>query len=260
MRITIKLKNKESNSIILPKSYSHLLQSFIFNLVDNQQANSFLHDKGYQFNNRNYKPFCFSHLLGNFKIVGKNLAFSGESTLIVSSFDQEFINSITTTCIIKDDLFIGQNKIEVTSFSCNEEKLDKSEYIVKTLSPFFLYSTFNNMGSSLRHFYSPNDKKNFNIQVNNNLRRKAQAFFGKDWDDKSIEILPIFVAKKTELYKQGVYECYNGTFRIKGDIDLINLVYDVGLGMGNGKGFGLLEFINKEDLNVKSTSRIGTSQ
>jgi CRISPR-associated endoribonuclease Cas6 len=65
MRLRIVLNS--SNSIKLPKAYNHLLQGFIYKLIDNDLS-KFLHTQGYRYGKRSFKLFCFSRLFGKFKI------------------------------------------------------------------------------------------------------------------------------------------------------------------------------------------------
>lgn len=69
MRIELNLEFDELN---LPIHYNHILQAVILKWINDENYARFIHDKGYEFNNRRYKLYTFSRLEGKFNIDKKN--------------------------------------------------------------------------------------------------------------------------------------------------------------------------------------------
>jgi len=53
----------ESDKVVLPIQYNHMVQTMIYRLLDEELAD-FLHEEGFQNKNRTFKMFTFSRING----------------------------------------------------------------------------------------------------------------------------------------------------------------------------------------------------
>ena len=98
-------------------------------------------------------------------------------------------------------------------------------------------------------------EEEFSQLIRANILKKYQAFHGKPYLEKSnpscFKISPQRIdwnAEKTIKYtpSPGPYtliKAWLGTYRLQGDIELISLAYDTGLGSKNSQGFGMFEIL-----------------
>lgn len=70
MRANVEMTFKDKLEI--PLQYNYLVQAMILNWLGDEKYQKFIHDKGYEYNNRIYKMYTFSKLYGKFSINSKN--------------------------------------------------------------------------------------------------------------------------------------------------------------------------------------------
>jgi CRISPR-associated endoribonuclease Cas6 len=246
MRVKLELFSK--NPVRLNIAYNHQIQSFIYNNLSNK-IGSFIHDKGYEFEKRQYKLFTFSKLRNNGKswVKDKKVFFEKSFHFCVSSIDEEFIKDFSSN-IIKNELNIGGNEVYLENINVSdngtiEKHISNGKVSVKTLSPIFMYSTLENGN---RVFHSP-DEKEYPELIKNNLLKKFYAFYENYPADKTFDLElkeGYHIKKQNDYYKKNRYECYYASFVLSGSIELIKFAYDVGLGSRNSQGFGCIEVIS----------------
>ena len=61
----------DSDRIVLPIQYNHIIQAMIYSILDDELAH-FLHEKGFQTEKRTFKMFTFSRLKGRY-ILNKTM-------------------------------------------------------------------------------------------------------------------------------------------------------------------------------------------
>lgn len=240
----IKIKFTSDKDIILPISYNHVIQGFIYNNIDKDLAN-FLHNEGYINKNRNFKLFTFSRILNIGRIDGKVFNFGKEIEIIISSILDKFCKSIANTMLQSDDLYLGQNYIKANQIEIINEKIERDEVIVKTLSPIVTYSTFTRENGKKYTCYFEPKEIDFKRIVSENLIRKYNALYSKNLNfDNGVKIIPIGNYKMNiSYYKDFLIKGYSGRFKIIGDKELLQLAIEVGLGSKNSQGFGCIEII-----------------
>ncbi|HSH36183.1 hypothetical protein, partial [Schnuerera sp.] len=67
MKEIITFNSIESDKIVLPIQYNHMVQGMIYKLLDDELAN-FLHGEGFQNKKRRFKMFTFSRIKGNYTL------------------------------------------------------------------------------------------------------------------------------------------------------------------------------------------------
>ncbi|WP_270474966.1 CRISPR-associated endoribonuclease Cas6 [Clostridium cochlearium] len=233
-----------SDKLEVPIQYNYLVQAMILNWLGDEKYQKFIHDKGYEYNNRSYKMYTFSKLYGKFSVDSKNgtITFFDKVNLIVSSLDTRFIQYLASNVIMEDNLILGKNSVKVNKIETSYNELGNSEKIY-TKSPITVYSTLQNADKKKTYYYSPYEEE-FSELIRNNLINKYKALYNKFPQNDSFDIRLLSTRKPKESvlnYKGTIIKGWNGEFLIKGSKELLQIAYDAGLGSKNSQGFGCIE-------------------
>ena len=237
IKIIVKLINK----LELPISYHHILQSILYTpLRVNLKFNN-LHDEGLKTGKREYKLFTFGPIKGHYIIKNKTIIFDEVIQFEVRSCYEEVI-----TCIAED---IEANGIRFGDSTYRDIIVERRDFhivsddiIIQMVSPVTVHKTETN--SNFTRYFNPNEYEFFQY-VENNFIRKYRAYFGRE-SSKEVSFSKICVSENDKYitrYKNIIIEGYFGTYRLKGDVDALDFLYQVGLGAKNSQGFGMFEIV-----------------
>ncbi|HOO74583.1 MAG TPA: CRISPR-associated endoribonuclease Cas6 [Tepiditoga sp.] len=236
MRVKIKLKSK---NVILPTNYKYFVQSSIYSNISDIPD---FHNKGFEFENKTFKPFCFSDFWSeNFKVENKKLFFGDEIEFVLTS-PVDLIIKIFLGNILKNGLRLGNNFLEVSEMS--EIKINTAQKIlIKMLSPVTVYEYVKANGKNKTIYYKPTDKE-FSEIIKHNLKSKMELL---DMKDEYFNIIPKEVKLNDEkiiMYKDNyVVKAWRGIYEVEGSNNALNLVFDWGIGYKNSAGFGMVDII-----------------
>lgn len=235
----------ERDEIVLPIHYNHLIQSMIYNQLDDEVA-EFLHEEGFRKEKRNYKLFTFSRLLGNYHLDRKDglLKFNGPVKLTISSPYNEFSSSIGNSILFSRYIRIGNNKLEAKELSVEMEIVESEEIMVEAISPITTYSTLiRSDGKKFTYYFNPKEKE-FSQIVSNNLKNKYEASYLKDAPEENVIIEPIGDSRLSIIkYKDFIIKGYMGRFKMSGPIPLLQMGVESGVGGKNSQGCGAIRLI-----------------
>lgn len=246
MRITIEFHCNQE--LILPIHYNYILQGFLYKNLTDKDYRNFLHETGYQLDDKNFKMFTLSRLTGKFRIlkdIGK-IAFSSPFTLVVAAGVEQFITDLAETLIKSDQCILGDTPVEIKSISVHKNFTPADKVQIKMLSPVVAYRTVLEGDKKHTEYYSPWQKE-FGPLVTNNLLRKYQILYGNLPENTDFRVIPNGSQEqkfKTIInYKGTVIIGYSGIYWLKGNPDLIEVAYNTGLGSKNSQGFGCWEVV-----------------
>ncbi|AMM41229.1 CRISPR-associated protein Cas6 [Candidatus Desulfofervidus auxilii] len=242
MRIEINLSAE--TPLILPKSHNHLLQGFIYSLLD-PLLRKRLHKEGYPYEKRRFKLFTFSRLLGKVKMFKEYFQFNPPLKLIISSPKDEILQSLAEGLLKSPEVILSKNTVYIDSINVAARSSFNHKVTIKMLSPITIRSTlYGADGSKKSYYYSPFEKE-FCRLIKENLRKKYKIVFNKNLGhDFEFSIKPQKVPPSCEkiiIYKGTVIKAWMGIYEIKGNPEVIALSYDTGLGAKNSQGFGCWE-------------------
>jgi CRISPR-associated endoribonuclease Cas6 len=252
MRIRINLSSKDN--IILPKSYNHQVQSFIYKHLDADFNN--LHNEGYTYHKREFKLFTFSKVRTQDKsfkpyIKDNHINLGKRICVYVSSIDDSFIENLSKNLLTNREIILNNNRLKLHSiFPEDPDRTDKiikrGEIKVKTISPVVIYSTDS---QKKRIYHSPFDD-DYSIRVKNNLINKYKAYNGVDEVnglDFEIKVSKGHPIKSiAEMFKNTYIQGYYGSFMLSGSEELLRLAYYCGIGSKNSQGFGFLNVLRQK--------------
>lgn len=185
------------------------------------------------------KPFTFSIYFPSFKeISGSRINCGNQVNLFFSSDNEILVIAFYNGIRQKKEIIIGENqpiKFKVTNTRLLSVKKIKADKIVfKTLSPILV----NEKGDNLR-FISPTHP-DFDRVFKTIILNQAEVFNVRcNESDLAIEIHSM---KKLPLthYNQTMTS-WLGEFTMQAPKEVLQLVYDTGIGVRRSQGFGMLE-------------------
>lgn len=246
MRISVEISADQN--VVLPIQYNHIIQAFIYSHLTDKNYRIFLHNEGYPINNKSFKLFTFSRLLGRFKLVPsqETIVFTPPLKLVISAAVEQFITDLAETLIKSDQCSLGTNLVRINSISVHRNLAIEECLKIKMLSPMVAYKTIQTGNSKQTNYYSP-WTKNFKDIARQNLIDKYQTIFGCLPTSTDFTIIPNGNQerkfKHIITYKNTVIEAYAGIYWLKGNPELIQVAYDTGLGSKNAQGFGCWEVV-----------------
>lgn len=113
--------------------------------------------------------------------------------------------------------------------------LNQETVIFKTLAPVLV----NNKGSA--NWYLLPDQEGFNEGLEFSVKETARTFLGDN--DFHIDFKPIHIQRKVIRHYNMDRQGFAGVFELHGHPDVLNLIYQIGLGVRRSQGFGMLEVV-----------------
>jgi CRISPR-associated endoribonuclease Cas6 len=246
LRLYITLAPQEP--VILPIHYNYILQSGIYFNLD-PELSSFMHDEGYEYGSRTFKPITFSRLNGTYHLdkTSGHISFDGPIRLVVSSPVEEICHSLGTQLLLEGFIELAGQRVPVDSVEARRPIVLSNAITVATLSPVAVYSTLTKAdGTRYTCYFQPGESE-FEELASKNLVKKYQAVFGVDPPEGRISIKPLRQPRLHIMYyKDTVIKAYSCRLRLEGPKELILLALNAGLGSKNSQGFGCLEVIGHQ--------------
>lgn len=188
------------------------------------------------------KDFTFSVFFDNpninkDKILLKDKRF--ELNVSIESYEKAIIlyNSFNNQKYKK--FSINKNSFTLQSITMALEKqIDTNEINIKFLSPLCVRSRIDKKD----YYYSyQNEKFEEVVKINIKEQLKISNLKGEIVD--TFRIIPINSKKIVLRFYEKQIECSTGTFKIKGDKELLNYLYKSGIGSKHSCGFGMFQVI-----------------
>lgn len=241
----LKLSFISEKNVILPMSYNHLLQALIYNLLDRNFA-AWLHEKGFHYENRSFKLFCFSRILekANMDRSNKAFIFPSQISFVLSSPVEQILEQFARNSVSRERFRLGNNELGLHAVeilpqpSITEEKIR-----IETMSPIEVHSTLEKKdGGKKTYYYAPSERE-FSELINANLQKKWHALYREDCREE-LAIYPVrkeFLKKSILKYKDFVVQGWSGHFWLEGKPLFLRFALDAGIGSKNSQGFGSCE-------------------
>ena len=215
-----------------------MLQGLIYSIFDKEEYGTFLHDQGYQWNNKTFKMFTFSNLLGRYKIEGKTTIFDKEVRLYVASQSEEFIQIIYQFFMSNERVVLNHQFLQIQNMELIDTPYFKGEkdIVIKTMSPVVAYKT----EDKYVNYFKPSDEDFENLCFSN-LEEKNQAI------DTPIRQLTFsiqkvtFEKKRVIRFKNTFYISYLTEIVVHTNYETLDLLYNTGLSSKGSAGFGMIE-------------------
>ena len=239
MQITVKLiKDK----ITLPIASCETIQGLIYKaLSEDPLYSESVHEKGKRFDGRKFKLFTFADLKGKYETGDGVIMYSSEVVLTVRSSDSYIIQLLFLYFNKNEYVRLGNNSVAVGEVRLEDTHIFENRVTVRTLSPITVYRTEAN-GHTV--YFSPDDG-HFCDAIVSNARRKWASRFGSD-EGFSLRVTTCEGAryiKRATRFKTTFITAWHGRFVLEGTPQVIDFLYQTGLGSKNSQGFGMFEIV-----------------
>lgn len=233
----------DSTAQAIPLQYNRLIQSAIYAALPPAVATRY-HAQGHTAGGRKYKLWSFSRLTGKFIMdkVGGTIAFPEGARLVISSPDMEFFLSLVNNLLTKSTIRVGEVVMKVSEVRLEEQKVEDSFLVVRTLSPIVVYSTLlKPEGGKYTCYYQPGEGE-FSKLITANLRRKYEALYEKQPAAGDVRAIPLDRPRlHVTSYKGTVVKGYTGRIKLQGPRELLQIGLDAGMGGKGSQGYGCVE-------------------
>lgn len=226
----------------LPIAYRHTQQGLLYHGVSSDLAFSTqLHEEGRIVQNRSFKLFTFSPLNGIYTIQDKRIIFRDELSMEVRSVDDYFIRQLAAYLSVGSTVTLGQNAVEVSYLQLTDERLLASEVHIQTMSPIVVYRT---QETGRTQFFSPAEAE-FCPALIRNAQRKWQSLHGED-APFALEVATVASTpfrKVPTSFKGTFITGWNCELMLRGMPEVLDMLYQTGLGAKNSQGFGMFRVL-----------------
>lgn len=237
MRLKVKL---DATDKFVPFEYHGFLQGAIYHAMTEKQGD-FFHDKGFG-ENRRYKMFVFSELIGKYTVSQGGLTFNDSVSFYISSVSSQMLNRLYEVFNQSDSLILGKTEFPIIEAVPVDDihYNDSHEYTLTTISPIVTYKTDEHHFSTYFHPKSAD----FEASLQENLKRKYVALFNEDNQNEYFEIKKIIKYKNVMVkYKKNIFSSYTCTMKVKVSDQYLKLLMHTGLGAKNAAGFGMMKIL-----------------
>lgn len=229
----------------MPLSYHYQVQSGIYRLLwQNPAYADFLHNTGYGKHEKPFRLFTFGSLQGDYRIAKKQMLVQGKISLEIRSIQPDFILILKESLVEVGVFQLFDQCLPIRMVEASDKRITDTQIFVQTASPVVAKQT---LDSGKTIYFAPTDAEFLPI-VQKNLCSRYEAFSGKRLENPP-EIIPHGRYKKiVTQYKNFWITAYHGQFVLEGDADVLDFLYQTGLGQKNAQGFGMLDVTEKLDI------------
>ena len=247
----IKITCDIGEGIRLPINYNYFLASAIYGFLreSDPEYADFLHQDGYELENRRFKLFTFSQLMAKRREIREDqIHFRSPLTWYVSSSQEPFLENFAAALMGAGILQIERHRLRVRDVEVLRQPRFGSQMTFRCLSPITMSTKRERDGQLGTHYCLPDDPQ-FSELVRQNLIRKYEAVrryppteksFAMTFDQAYIDkkegrVTRLIDFKGTKI--RGVFS----PFHVIGAPELIHIGYECGFGDKNSMGFGMVE-------------------
>ena len=252
----IKITCDIGKGVDLPINYNYFLTGIIYQFLKESDPEyaDFLHQDGYELENRRFKLFTFSQLMAKRReIRGNQIRFSSSVTWYVSSSQEPFLQNFAAALMQTGILQIERQKLRVENVEVLRQPHFERQMTFRCLSPITMSTKRERADKLVTHYCLPDDPQ-FSELVQQNLIRKFEAVYRHPPAEKSFLMTfdQVYVDKRegrvTRLvdYKGIKIRGVVSPFHVIGAPELIRVGYECGFGDKNSAGFGMAEVLRKE--------------
>lgn len=234
MRITL---DYEISPDVIPKNYGRGFISLIKKLIENTDPllfNDF-------YNRHKLKPFTFGTYFPQLQGNENDMLKVGEIVKVnFSTSSVPLATNIYNGFIKTPEHFWRNNGSSITfkplkAFLNKQTTITKNEHWFKTLSPFLV----TNLGES-NEFLLPGEN-GFIEGLQFSLNECAKEFLGVD-EKIEFKFEPVNMRRHV-IYHYKKMPTNKGIFRIKAKPEILQMIFDIGIGVHRSQGFGLVEVV-----------------
>jgi len=225
---------------ILPLNYPYHLASMIYRCIQRGDSTLSL----YLHQPRKIKFFTFSRLMAEKrKIEEDKIKIEGTTFFKFSSPRKEIAAALVNGLLEKPEVEIENAAFTISLIEVLKEKKIEGEETFVTLSPISVTTVKGSNGYRKIIDLYPDEPK-FYENLGRNLIKKYKLLYGKEPENKEINIKVIKAKPKRIKIKNTYHRCTEMVFKARGSAELLSVGYQAGFGERNSMGFGMVKAAN----------------
>ncbi len=240
MQLVIHVQLEQALS--LPLNYNHIIQSVIYRAIGSlPEYSSFMHDQGYSAGGRRYKLFNFSRLSGDYFVENRLMTFKTYMSFEVRS-PEPILLRLLGQYLWENGITFGDETYKDIELELYDYTVEQDYLTINMISPVTVYTTDQPSGHT--YYYGPDQEDFYNL-IDENFRRKYQAYFGlSPTEHLQMSLVEGDKPKKTVTKYKGLYvTAWGGKYNLSCSRKYLDFLYQTGIGSKNGQGFGMFEIL-----------------
>ncbi len=249
----IKLSLCGEGKFLLKMEYKSSLQAVIYAMLDEKFA-SWLHNKGFEYEKRSFKLFCFTGFQETYKFIKESQQFlyPQEISFYLSSPVYEILEQTAKNFATSTEINIAGNRLVINSIEIiPDENIETGKIRINAVEPVEVHSTLSKAdGTRKTYYYSPKEKE-FSDLINANIRKKWFSLYGEE-SPHNIKIEPVnmkFCKERVQNFKNKTLKGWTGHFWLEGNPEILKFALDTGIGSSNSAGYGFIELVGERNFN-----------
>jgi len=235
LRITVLLSH-EKDAAEFPDEYRSGFISLFKSLVEEQNEYQELYAS------KKHRPFCFAARLGyECTLNNHSFIFKGPVNLNISSGDHVFFAKLLNTFIARwrkgEIVRLYQNKLKISNINILPPKrITKNMIVCNSLERIVLKDP----KARGTRYLSPFENSDYFNQILSEFSKDKYRYFTGKESVGNLFLEPINGKFDSVRHYGGLVFGYRGRFKLYGPPELLQFVYDYGLGHRTGQGFGFI--------------------
>lgn len=225
------------NSLKIPLAHFEIMQGVVYRLLSfDSKLSAEIHFKKDGASDA-IKLFCFSDLRGHYRFDNGMRIFEEPFEFELRSADDRIVDTVAARLAAERRLGINGHDCIALRYETGAMFFDGGELALNMNTPIVVSRT---MEDGHTYYYSPQEPEFF-AWVENNLRRKYLAVYGREYEGR-LELRRIWMNEKSKCvtkYKGMYITGYRGKYSLLASPDMQAVAYYCGLGEKNSQGFGL---------------------
>ena len=225
-------------NIVVPMAHQAMVQGMIYNALGEDPAyQRFLHETGYAVGDRSFRHFVFGRLRGPYERVPAGLRFEAGFALEVRSPQGRFIQLLLEALRPGSEHRLGRNRLTLADARLVDRRVTEGEIQIRMDSPVTVHTTGDDGSTFFPDPYDPEFSKLLAI----NAARKWVSLYQTD-PPGGLGFAPVRVTERDKVvtrFKEYCLTGWRGVYLLHGEPQILDLLYQTGLGSRNPQGFGL---------------------
>lgn len=227
----------------LCQDYSPAFVSFLKNALSNYDMQ--LYEKIYENKNKNEKNFCFAIRLHQPKFENSKVLLQDNLVkMIIHTADMiegiDFYNAILLQKGIDYPFPNGNSAVVEKVRIENHKTIASNEILIKMLSPLIVRKHEDG-----KDYYMSYEEEEFNKYFAKSVSILLKNTFDFEVAEDSVKIEPVKARKTVVNTFKNKITANVGIFRLKGDLQILNLLYTLGIGGRRSQGYGCFEVVSE---------------
>ena len=227
-------------ALLVPMAYQQLVQGMLYAALESDPAyQAFLHQVGYRALDRSYRHFVFGRLRGVYERVPGGLRFPNGASLEVRSTQGRFIQLLMESMRPGSLHRLGQCRIAVEEARLEDRHVTEGEIRIRMDSPVTVHSTQEDGSTFFPDPYEPD----FSRLLAENAKNKWLSLY-QTMPPGGLGFAPLDVTERDKVvtrYKGFYVTGWRGSYLLSAEPQVLDLLYQTGLGSRNAQGFGLFD-------------------